>query len=95
MVITVVGRLVPIVFTQDVESLLGDCVVCTQPLDVDLIARLDWIDNVILHLSCVRKYIENYMRDHPSVTILEIQVMFGISRKTAYRRLSEARNGIR
>ena len=93
---TVVGILVPILITDDVQDILGDCVTCNNPIPTLQIAILNWKSDDLIHFNCVPRYIEKYLASNPDTTILELQVIFGISRATAYRRLKGARsNGSR
>ncbi len=90
-----VGRLVSIYVTEDVVAVFGSCVACSEPIEEHQAVVLDWQAGVLLHKQanggCTSRYIENYMHDNPTTTILEILVMFGISRRTAFRRLKGMR----
>jgi len=90
-----VSCLISIFITEDVVDLLGDCFICEKPLELDQIGILDWQHRLLLHNpnlrgldDCVSKYQEYYLKLYPETTVMQMMILFGISRRTVSRRRS-------
>ena len=84
-----VSCLISIFVTDDVMDLLGDCHVCGKSLEPNQVAILDWQNKLLLHnhsTECIAIYQEQYLRDYPDTTNMQMMILFGISLATAKRR---------
>ena len=91
----VVSRLVPAVITTDIQDILGSCPSCGNMIEVNQAVVLDWQAEVLIHkydkLNCLSRYIENYLRVNKIKDVEEVRALFGLSVRTAWRRLQGVR----
>ena len=89
-----VSCLISIYVTEDVVDLLGDCFMCSKPVELEQVAILDWQHRLLLHnhsMECIAKYQEYYLRLYPETTHMQMMIMFGISKRTSKRRRAGVR----
>ncbi len=82
----VISRLVSVSLTPACEYVSLVCSACGAEVNLDQTIVLDWHDNALVHSVCIPLYIEQFIQVRPELTIAELMVIFGASRRTVTRR---------